>query len=47
MVQKPPAWVYSAPYLLHHSCATVFAGFRAALARIAAEVQKQRLLHLA
>jgi len=45
MVQKPEKWVYYAPYLLHHSFATVFWGFWAFSKRSKAAVQKQRLLH--
>jgi hypothetical protein len=46
MVQKPKAWVYYAPYLLHHSSATVFPGFLNASGCAVTEVQKQRLLNL-
>jgi hypothetical protein len=47
MVQKPKAPAYYAPYLLHHSSATVFEGFRALPDGAVFEVQKQRLLQLA
>jgi hypothetical protein len=46
MVQKAKAWVYYAPYLLHHSSATDVCCFSGAFGHRRAEVQKQRLLHL-